>query len=201
MPTTDPRIDAYIQRAAPFAQPVLTHLRGVMHAACPGLHETIKWGMPFFVDDERILAHMAAFKQHCAFGFWRGREAVALGKGDEAMGQFGRITSVADMPPRREMLAIVKQAIAQTAVQAAAPRLPRAVAPKPAAAVPADLAAALAGHEAARSCFDAFPPGKQREYVDWIVDAKRDETRARRVAQAIEWLGQGKPRHWKYQSC
>jgi uncharacterized protein YdeI (YjbR/CyaY-like superfamily) len=198
---TDPRVDRYIERAAPFALPVLTHLRGVMHAACPGLHETIKWGMPFFMLGDRILTHMAAFKQHCAFGFWRGREAAERGKGDEAMGQFGRITSIADLPARRELLRIVRQAIAQAEAPPLAPRKSRLAALKPLAAAPPELAAALARDDAARRTFDALAPSQRREYVDWLIDAKREQTRARRLAQAIEWLAEGKPRHWKYQNC
>ena len=125
MASTDPRIDAYIGRAAPFAQPVLAHLRGVVHAGCPGCIETIKWGMPFFMHGDRNLAHMAAFKQHCAFGFWRGREVADQGKAGEAMGQFGRITALADLPPRRELIGVVKKAVALIDAGAAAPRATR----------------------------------------------------------------------------
>ena len=122
--TRDPRIDAYIERAAPFAQPILVHLRAVMHTGCPDLHETIKWRMPFFMHGDRIIGHMAAFKQHCVLGFWRGRgrEAAEHGQSDEAMGQFGRITSVKDLPPKRELLRIVKQAVAQGAKPDTSPR-------------------------------------------------------------------------------
>ena len=121
MATTDPRIDAYIQRAAPFAPPILKLLRDAVHEACPGVEETIKWSMPFFVQDGRILAHMAAFKQHCAFGFWRGRENADQGKNDEAMGQLGRIASPADLPSRRELVKTIKKAAAASAAVANAP--------------------------------------------------------------------------------
>ena len=112
MATTDPRIDAYIEHAAPFAQPILTQLRGAVHAGCPGVVETIKWGMPFYMHGDRILANMAAFKQHCSFRFWNGREAAERGKSDEAMGQFGRLTTLRGLPPRRELVLVVKQAVA-----------------------------------------------------------------------------------------
>lgn len=67
--------------------------------------------------------------------------------------------------------------------------------------MPPDLAAALARHDAARKTFDAFAPSQRREYIDWLTEAKREETRARRLAQAVDWLTEGKPRHWKYQNC
>ena len=122
MATTDPRIDAYIEHAAPFAQPVLAHLRAVVHSGCPQVVETIKWSMPFFMHGERNLAHMAAFKQHCAFGFWKGRAVADQGKSGEAMGQFGRLTVLADLPPKRELVATVKRAVARIDADAAAPR-------------------------------------------------------------------------------
>lgn len=112
MATTDPRVDAYIERATPFARPLLAHLRSAVHAGCPQATETIKWNMPFFMHGDRILAHMAAFTQHCAFGFWKGRAVADQGKAGEAMGQFGRITTLADLPPKRELVGIVKRAVA-----------------------------------------------------------------------------------------
>ena len=201
MATTDPRIDAYIARAAPFAQPLLAHLRSAVHAGCPASVETIKWGMPFFMHGNHILANMAAFKQHCAFGFWRGRELAERGKSDEAMGQFGRIAALADLPPKRELVRLVALAAARIDAGVAPPRPPQRSAPKPALEMPADLAAALAHQPAARTTFDAFSPSQRRDYIEWIVEAKRDATRARRLAQAIEWLTEGKTRHWKYQGC
>ena len=201
MATTDPRVDAYIERAAPFAQPVLKHLRAVIRAADPGSVETIKWGMPFFMHEGRMLAHMAAFKQHCGFGFVHGRGAAERGKGDEAMGQFGRITALADLPSKRELLGIVKQAVAAMDADTTAPRPLKRTTLKPAPDVPPDLAAALARHRAARQTFDGFSPSQRREYIEWLQDAKRDETRSRRLAQTLEWLAEGKSRNWKYQNC
>ena len=204
-PATDPRVDAYISRAAPFAQPILAQLRAAVHAGCPGAQETIKWSMPFFEHEGKILAHMAAFKQHCAFGFWKGRDVAPSVKRDEAMGELGRLESPGDLPAQRELVALVKQAVARIAGarDAAAP------ATRPAAKkatpktlpVPPDLAAALARNAAARTVFEAFPPSKRCEYLEWLADAKRDHTRAKRLAQTIEWLGEGKSRHWKYQAC
>ena len=199
MATTDPRIDAYIEHAAPFAQPILTQLRRAVHAGCPGVVETIKWGMPFYMHGDRILANMAAFKQHCSFRFWNGREAAERGKSDEAMGQFGRLTTLRGLPPRRELVLVVKQAVAL--IDAGSTRT-RAVKPRGAAAepdMPAELGHALTRHTPARKTFEALSPSQRREYTEWIAEAKRDETRARRLAQALEWLAEGKSRHWKYQ--
>jgi uncharacterized protein YdeI (YjbR/CyaY-like superfamily) len=189
----DPRVDAYIAKAAPFARPLLATLRERMHAASPELHEDIKWGMPFFVYAGRPLAHMAGFKQHCALGFWRGREVVADDSHEgEAMGQFGRITQAAELPGARELKALVKTAVARIEAEAAAPPAPAAKrAPKPLPEMPADLAAALGADAAARRAFDALPHSHRREYLEWILQAKREATRAQRLAQTVERLRQG----------
>ena len=198
----DPRVDAYIAKAAPFAQPLLTHLRACMHKACPDTEETIKWGMPFFMHGSRILANMAAFKAHCAFGFWHGRDAAGSGRDREAMGQFGRITSLADLPPRREFEATIREAAGRAIAAAGAPRPTKTAAapPRPALAMPDDLAAALAANAAARRCYNTLAPSKQRDYVEWVLEAKRADTRRRRIAQAVAWMAEGKSRHWRYQA-
>lgn len=198
MPASDPRIDRYIEQAAEFAQPILRELRARVHRACPAVEETIKWGMPHFMLDGRILANLAAFKQHCAFGFWRGAELEGLPGERSAMGDFGRITALADLPDEPAFIALVRRAAERSA--APAPRTPKSP-PKPPAAMPAELATALAAQPVAQRHFAAFSPSQQREYIDWIADAKRADTRERRLAQAIEWLAEGKPRHWKYQRC
>jgi uncharacterized protein YdeI (YjbR/CyaY-like superfamily) len=199
MATIDPRVDAYIEAVAPFAKPVLAALRKAVHAGCPGVVETIKWRMPFFTVDGRILAHMAAFKEHCGFGFWRGREVAKRGKEDEAMGQFGRIASLADLPGQRELVRLVKLAAAEPSAPMAKKTRGKngAKLPLP---VPQALAAALRRHAAAGTAFEKLPPSDRREYIEWIAEAKRDDTRARRVAQAIDWLAEGKSRNWKYEA-
>lgn len=198
MKNTDPRVDAYIARSGDFAQPILEHVRGVVHAGCPDVVETIKWSMPAFTYQGRPLAHMAAFKAHCAFGFWQ-RDAVAQSDGS-AMGQFGRIEKVKDLPSKAELVKLVKKAMALIDSPEKAPPKPKA-APKPPAEVPDDLAAALKKNTAARKTFEAFSPSCKREYIDWIVEAKREETRTKRLAQAVEWMAEGKQRNWKYQNC
>lgn len=196
--TRDPRVDAYIARAAPFAQPILAHLRAAVHGRCPEAAEAIKWGMPAFMLRGRILANMAAFKQHATFGFWRGEEVTGESN-REAMGSFGRITRVEDLPPPATLAELIGAAAAL--IEAGpAPRV-RKHPPKPAPDMPADFAAAIAASPAAAAAFDSFPPGAQREYVEWIVEAKREETRRKRIAQAVEWIGEGKRRNWKYENC
>jgi len=199
MPQRDPRVDAYIAKAAPFAQPLLNWLREAVHGASPGLQEDIKWGMPFFVHDGRPLANMAAFKQHCAFGFWKGREAGDSDKTGEAMGQFGRIISPADLPGAREFKAQVKAAIARSDAAAATPpeAKPRRTA-KPVPPLPADLSQALAARAKVKAAFDAMPPSHRREYIEWVLDAKREETRAKRIAQTVERVAAGQSINAKY---
>ena len=202
MPSRDPRIDRYIARSADFAQPILTHLRQVVHTACPEVEETIKWRMPHFLYRGSILCEMAAFKHHVAFGFWKWKSVVAAkhDRSEGAMGSLGRISALTDLPPKRVLAKYVKQAMAlsQAGVTRSVKRRP---VPKPTVKVPADLAAALGRNARARKTFDGFSPSHRREYVEWITEAKREETRARRLKQAVEWLAEGKSRNWKYANC
>lgn len=200
MGTRDPRVDTYIAKSADFAQPILIHLRDVIHAACPDVQETMKWSMPFF-DYNGVMCNMAAFKEHATFGFWKGALIPGLSpnsaNGGESMGNLGRLTSVKDLPSRKVLSGYVKAAMRLNDEGVAVQKPKRAA--KPAAKVPPDLAAALQKNRKAAATFEAFPPGQRREYVDWIVDAKRDETRAKRISQAVEWLADGKKRNWKYE--
>ncbi len=196
MGTRDPRVDAYIERSAPFAQPILEHIRSVMHEACPDVEETMKWSMPHFMY-HGMLGGMSAFKAHCAFGFWKGTLIVPEQE-EAAMGQFGRIESIKDLPPRRKFVGYVKKAMKLNEEGVAAPRAARSRPKKPL-PMPSDLAKALGRNRKARATFDAFPPSHRREYIEWITEAKREDTRARRVDQAVEWMADGKSRNWKYQ--
>jgi hypothetical protein len=199
MGSQDPRVDAYVARAAPFARPILLHLRAVVHAAVPDVEETIKWGFPHF-QHRGMLCSMAAFQGHCAFGFWKGKLLLGDGASEEAMGQFGRIGSVRDLPPRAALVRLVKRAAALNEEGVKAPRAPRR-GKRPEAKVPPDLAAALSRNAKARATFEGFSPSRRRDYVDWIVEAKGAETRARRLAQAVTWMAEGKSRNWKYERC
>jgi uncharacterized protein YdeI (YjbR/CyaY-like superfamily) len=192
----DARVDAYIERCAPFAQPILAWLRARVHAALPGAGEGVKWGMPFFLVDGRNFANMAGFKGHVSFGFWN-RAENETGREGEAMGQFGRIARLEDLPDAAAFEAIVRQAAARGLTKAAAPRRPRAEGEE--AELPAALAEALARDDLAAEQFAAMPPGARRDYADWIGEAKREATRDKRVAQAVEWIREGKRRNWKYE--
>jgi len=194
MAKKDPRIDAYIKKAKPFAQPILKHLRKVVHASCPDVEETIKWQMPFF-ERNGIICFMAAFKEHCAFGFWRGKEI--FGKDDEgAMGHFGRITSTGDLPNAKLLSGYVRKGAELNAAGGKKSRARSRVKQK--LSVPPDFKSALQKNAKARKTFENFSYSHRKEYVDWITDAKRDETRQRRLKTALQWLAQGKPQNWKY---
>ncbi|WP_326525452.1 YdeI/OmpD-associated family protein [Sphingomonas sp.] len=196
--TRDPRVDAYIAGRAAFARPILIWLRERVHAAAPGVEETVKWGVPAFVFGGRPLANMAAFKAHATFGFWN-RAETATGREGEAMGQMGRITALADLPGAATFETQVREAAALIASGTVAKRATKL--PRPEADVPPALAGALAEDAAANATFTGFPPSCRREYCEWIAEAKRDETRRKRVAQTIEWLREGKRRNWKYENC
>lgn len=196
----DERVDAYIERQAEFAKPILAKLRVMVHAACPGCEEALKWSMPSFIYKGSILAGMAAFKAHATFGFWQAKLVVGeTGREREAMGSFGRLTRVEDLPDDATMEALIRKAMTLVDTGEKAPRPVKH--PKPALETPSDLLEALAANEAARATFDGFPPSARRDYLDWLADAKRPETRAKRLAQAVEWMAEGKRRHWKYEQC
>ena len=199
MATKDPRVDAYIAKAADFAKPILKHLRKVVHAGCPQVQETLKWSMPHF-DYKGVMCGMAAFKEHCAFGFWK-ESLIFDGKknGEKtAMGSFGCIKSLADLPSEKILIGYVKKAAALNEAGIKAPGRTQPKKREPI-AVPDDFAGALKKNAKARKTFDAFAPSKQREYLEWVTEAKRDETRRERLATSIQWLAEGKPRHWRYQ--
>jgi uncharacterized protein YdeI (YjbR/CyaY-like superfamily) len=194
------RVDAYIERQAEFARPILATLRETIHAACPVCEETLKWSMPAFMYKGSILASMAAFKAHATFGFWQAKQVVGeTGKERDAMGSFGRLTSIGDLPDASTMHALVAKAMALIDSGEKAPRPVKH--PKPPLGTPPDLEQALSANQAARAAFDGFPVSARRDYLDWLADAKRPETRAKRLAQAVEWMAEGKRRHWKYEQC
>jgi uncharacterized protein YdeI (YjbR/CyaY-like superfamily) len=204
--TMDPRVDAYIEKAAPFAQAVLAHLRKLIHQACPRVTEAMKWGMPFFLQQDVILCHMAAFKQHCAFGFWGPEMKKVLARdglhSSDAMGVLGRITNLKDLPPDKELLAYMRHAaeLVESGQRTKSIERPAKKAPKTV-RVPAELAAALKKNKAASRVFENFSPSCRREYAAWIAEAKRPETKEKRVSQAVEWIAEGKSRNWKYENC
>jgi uncharacterized protein YdeI (YjbR/CyaY-like superfamily) len=190
----DPRIDAYIAKSPAFARPILKHLRKLVHEGCPGVEETVKWSMPHFDHAGGPLAGMAAFQAHCAFGFWKGSLIVPGSK--EAMGQFGRITKLSDLPSDKTLLGYVRKAAKLNEEGIKVPRPPKHE--KKEIPMPADLAAALKKNAKARATFDGFRPSYKRDYLEWITGAKGEETRKKRLETAVEWMSEGKPRNWKY---
>jgi uncharacterized protein YdeI (YjbR/CyaY-like superfamily) len=203
MPATDARIDAYISKSAEFARPILSHLRKIVHKGCPGVTETVKWGMPFFEYGGEIVCNMAGFKEHCSFGFWKASllkdpEGVLNVKNKTSMGHFDRITSLKDLPADKIMVALVKEAALMNEQGVKKPS-PAKKAPKAALPEPAELTAALKKNKKARTVFDAFPPFHRREYIEWITEAKTEATREKRISTTVEWLVEGKSRNWKYQ--
>ena len=202
----NPAVDAYIAKSADFARPILTHVRKLMHRGCSRIEEKIKWGVPTFERDG-IVAMMAAFKKHVAFGFWSeklireklGADADRVFPKDAKLGMGGRrYLAKSELPSDVVIVRAVKLAVA---LNEAGERPKRALKRKPPPKAPPYLVAALKKNAKARAAFAGLTPGQQREYVDWLVEAKQPATRERRLAQAVEWLAQGKTRYWKYQDC
>ncbi len=200
MSTTDPRIAAYIESSAEFAQPILAHLRELVHKACPDVIETLKWSMPSF-EYKGILCGMAAFKAHCTLMFWKQSllESDAFPERKTAMGSFGRLTSLTDLPKDKVVIGLVHQAMELNEKGIKVPK--KTTAEKKELAVPDDLASALRKNKNAATHFDKFSLSQRREYVEWITEAKTDATRNKRLATAVEWLSEGKKRNWKYEKC
>jgi uncharacterized protein YdeI (YjbR/CyaY-like superfamily) len=200
MPNKDPRVDAYIEKSADFAKPVLIHLRKLIHKASPKVSETVKWGMPAY-EYKGLVCGLAAFKQHCTFGFWKEKLLDYDGFSSEktAMGSFGRITSKKDLPPDDVIVKLIQRAVElnEKGVKTAK----KAPAAKKELVVPKDLRKALALDAAAKATFDSFSYSHKKEYVEWIEEAKTDATREKRLATTIEWLAEGKDRNWKYKNC
>jgi hypothetical protein len=193
----DVRVDAYISKAADFAKPILNQLREAVHASCPEVEEDMKWSFPHFMY-KGMLCSMASFKEHAAFGFWKG--SLIFGdqaRSGEAMGQLGRLTKPSDLPPKKVLAGYITSAMALNDDGVKVARVPKRAAPK-AVRVPEDLAAALKKNKKAHATFAGFNPSHKREYIEWITEAKTAGTRARRLETAVEWMGEGKSRNWKY---
>jgi uncharacterized protein YdeI (YjbR/CyaY-like superfamily) len=211
MGTKDSRVDAYIEKSAEYARPILKKLRALVHKGCPGITETIKWGMPSF-EYKGPFCGMAAFKKHCVFGFWKSALLFDNGKSKSAgksakklnWGAPGRdpvpacITSVKELPSDATIIALVKKA---AKLNDDGVKLPRTTTKRKPLPMPKEFAAALKKVKKAAATFEAFPPSHKRDYIEWIIEAKTDETRQRRMATAVEWIAEGKSRNWKYQKA
>ena len=201
MAKQDTRIDDYIAKSPKFAQLILTHLRKVVHKACPEIEETIKWGFPHF-DYKGMMCSMAAFKNHCTFGFWKGvlindpkRLLTPIGK--TGMAHFAKITMLDDLPDDAILKEYIKEAIKLNETGAKVPSKPKATAKK-ALEIPGYLVTALKQNKAASDTFQNFSYTNKKEYVEWLTTAKTEATQEKRLATTIEWLAEGKIRNWKY---
>jgi uncharacterized protein YdeI (YjbR/CyaY-like superfamily) len=193
----DPRVDAYIAKSPDFAKPILIHLRQLAHAACPEVKEALKWRIPHFLH-KGILFGMAGFKQHCAVHFWKGKLVLGGKSRTGVFGNLGRVTALSDLPGRKEILGYIKKAVELNEGGIKKPSISR---PKKKLIVPPYFLAALRKNKKAHAAFENFSYSHRKEYVTWITEAKREETRAKRMKTAIEWLAQGKPQNWKYLNC
>lgn len=203
MSNKSPQVDAYITKSAAFARPLLEKVRALFHRACPEIKETMKWSFPHF-EHQGIVGSMAAFKQHMRFGFWKGSlmsdpHRLFDGLGDTSMSGI-KATSLADLPDDKILLDYICEAVDLNEQGVKIPQKKKTPATKPV-EVPDYFMAALRKNKKALATFEAFSPSHKREYVEWIVEAKQEATRAKRLATAVEWLAQGKSRHWKYQKC
>ena len=202
----NPKVDAYIAKAKPFTQPILNQLRKVIHTGCPEVEETIKWSRPFFDYKGAVLCNMSAFKEHCSFMFWGQEMAPILRKAgvvDDEKGMLRHITNLSELPAEKQLVTWVRQAAEFIAkgeqISPIAARNKVVKAPKPTLKSPPAFDAALRKNKKAAPVFAAFSPSCKREYIEWIVDAKREETRDQRIKTAVEWITEGKQRNWKYQ--
>jgi uncharacterized protein YdeI (YjbR/CyaY-like superfamily) len=196
----DPRIDAYITKAGDFAKPILKHLRELVHSACPDVEETMKWSHPHFVR-KGILCNMAAFKQHCAFRFWKNSLVVGKAQGEEgAVSRFRRITALSDLPSDRILIGYIKKAV-QLDEEGIKPSPRSRPTEKKELIMPDDFRETLAKNKKAQATFENFSYSHKKEYLDWISEARKAETRQRRIETALRQMGEGKSRDWKYQNC
>jgi uncharacterized protein YdeI (YjbR/CyaY-like superfamily) len=193
----DRRVDAVIAKSQEFAKPILEQLREAIHEGCPEVEETIKWSMPFFTYKGSILCMMASFKKHCTFGFWK-QTGIGPDLKAQAMGSFGRIESISDLPPGKTLVMMVKEAVHRhkTGVKAA----PKPRKPKQKLVVPTYFMSAVKNNKKALATWEVFPYSKRKDYVEWVTEAKGEDTRAKRLATTVQWLSEGKGRQWKYET-
>ncbi len=202
MPKTDQRIDAYIKNSAAFAHPILIHLRKLIHKACPEVEETLKWGMPHFQNEGAIICSMAAFKEHCAFGFWKASimkdpDKILHLADKHSMGHLDRISDIKDLPKDSVLISYIRQAAKLNKEKIKLPAKEKPLQPRKA-ALPKIFSEALLKNNKAKQHFDGFSDSKKYEYIEWITEAKTDATRDARIKTSIEWLMEGKSRNWKY---
>lgn len=203
MSKKDPRIDAYIDKAKDFAKPILIHIRELVHKAVPEAEETMKWSMPHFDYLGEMMCSMASFKEHVAMNFWKGaimNDPDKILDTKEAMGHFGKIKNLKDLPSDKLLIKYIKEAARLNKEGIKLPSKPKPAANKEL-EVPDYFTKALSKNKAAKKVFDGFSPSKKKEYVEWLTEAKTEATRDKRMETALEWIAEGKTRNWKYQNC
>ena len=195
----DPRVDVYINKAREFAKPVLEHIRDFVHETCPDVEEKIKWSFPHFDYKNQMMCSMASFKEHCTFGFWKASLLKDLkGKsGQTAMGQFGRITKVSDLPSKKVLKSLIKDAMKLNDSEIKISAKSKS-SKKKELIVPGYFMKAIKKNKKALKTFENFSYSQKKEYVEWVTEAKTEPTRKKRIATAIEWMSEGKIHNWKY---
>jgi uncharacterized protein YdeI (YjbR/CyaY-like superfamily) len=198
----DKRIDVYIAKSAPFAQPILNHLRDLVHTACPDVEETMKWSFPHFDYAGEILCSMASFKKHCSFGFWKASllsdpEGLLEVVGKTSMGSLGQITSLSDLPSDRILIKYTREAAKLNKEGVKVPSKAKTPVKKEL-QVPDYFMKAISKNKKALKTFEGFSNTNKKEYVEWVDGAKTEETKEKRLETAVEWMADGKIRHWKY---
>lgn len=204
MKNTDKRVDNYIDSAKHFAQPILHHLRMLIHKTCPDVTETIKWQFPVFEYKGQMLCSFASFKEHCAFTFWKAalledKHQVLSKAGNSGMGHLGKITSLNDLPKESVLKDLLKQAMKLNEEGVKVPRPSSANKSNAELPVPVDFSDMLQCNKKALKHFDAFSPSHRKEYIMWFNEAKTQPTRIKRMETAIEWIAEGKGKNWKYE--
>ena len=195
-------IDAYINKSADFAKPILIHIREMVHDECPDVQEKIKWNFPHFDYKNEMMCSMAAFKQHAVMGFWKAslmkdKALLEMARSEEAMGHLGKITSLKDLPSDKKLKAYIKEAMELTDYGIKLPAKPKSIEKKEI-IIPGYFKKALNKNKKALLAFENYSYSHKKEYVQWITEAKTEETRNKRMATAIEWIAEGKSRHWRY---
>lgn len=201
----DSRIDAYIDQSEAFAKPILNHLRELIHKVCPDVQEVVKWSFPHFDYKDGPMCHMASFKKHCAFGFWKAalmkdEKLMATAKSEEAMGHLGKITSLKDLPSDKVLTGYIKEAMKlnEAGIKLPSKSKPAGEAKKEALKTPDYLVQSFKKHQEAKKVFEAFSYSNKKDYIEWLEEAKTEATRNKRLETALEWMAEGKTRHWKY---
>jgi uncharacterized protein YdeI (YjbR/CyaY-like superfamily) len=195
----DPRVDDYIAKSPAYAQPIMKHIRGLIHQAVPNIVEVIKWAHPHF-EYKGPAFSIGAFKEHLGLNFWKSKlmdDPEGLFKYDGSAGSMGKIKSLADLPEDDILMAYFMLA-ADLNEQGVKATTPKTAPEKKQLIIPDDLIAAFKNDTTAMQHFEQFNYSAKKEYVDWLAEAKTTETRQKRLKTIMEWVAEGKTRYWKY---